>query len=165
MNAQPPTTPGGDAEPAAAGHLPPDVLSDLLDGRLPAEARDRALAHCEVCAHCRAERDALGHVVALGSYLRATEPVPPEVWPLVAAVTLHERTVRRAVLRSACGRLVAAALVLCALSAWLGVVVGRELARRERRAGATAERTLEREMRELEEKTREADRRARGLRP
>lgn len=162
MNAHPPSTPGA----AGADHVPPDVLSDLLDGRLPADAWARALAHLDACAHCRAERDALGQVIALGANLRAPDPVPPEVWPLVAATTIHERAVRRQVLRSARGRLAFAALVLCALSAWIGVVVGRELGRRERRAApAAAESTLERQLRELREKEREAEQRARLPRP
>jgi len=178
VNAHPPTPPrpaGPDGPaPAGTGHLPPDVLGDLLDRRLTPEAAARAAAHLDACAACRAERDALAQVIALGAHARSRTPVPADVWPMVAAATIHEGEVRRRLLRRMRGPLLLAALALCVVSAWLGALVGRELERRGRRgadasapdaAGPDA-RTLERQMELLREREREAEqKRARLPRP
>jgi hypothetical protein len=181
----PPSTPratAGDAgpEPGGAGHVPADVLNDLLDGRLSVDTAARTLAHLDVCAHCRAERDALGQVIALGRHgLAPTPPVPSDVWPLLAATTIHERAIRGRVLRGVRTPLLVTVLVLCALSAVLGGIVGRRFARQGQGAApapvrgtpalvappgsdAAGARRWEAEMRTLREREREAAERAAG---
>jgi hypothetical protein len=48
---------------------------------------------------------------------RGSIKAPPELWPLVAATTIHRRAVRRQVLRSMRGPLLVGALVLVAATA------------------------------------------------
>jgi anti-sigma factor RsiW len=111
----PPGIPPAPGSPDA--HLTGETLNDLLDSRLTPEARARAESHLAGCAQCRAEHEALGHVIALGHHARSLSQAPPELWLTVAATTIHERLIRRHVLRSIRGplALIGAALVLASL--------------------------------------------------
>lgn len=113
-------------------HLDEATLNDIADGRLAVEQRTAADAHLEGCATCRAALEALRQVIALGSTgeAKAASPLltiepPPELWTVVAATTVHERLVRRHVLRSMRGTLALAALVLVAASSVTTVGVMR----------------------------------------
>lgn len=113
-------------------HLDEATLNDIADGRLATERRTAADAHLERCAACRDALGAVQQVIALGSTgeakaaspLLAIEP-PPELWTVVAASTVHERLVRRHVLRAMRGTLALAALTLVAASSVTTVGVMR----------------------------------------
>lgn len=107
------------------------ALNDIADDRLAAAERAVVEAHLNDCAACRAALDSVRQVIALGrtDEARAAAPSltvapPPELWTVVAATTVHERLVRRHVLRSMRGGLALAALVLVAASsaATIGVM-------------------------------------------
>jgi hypothetical protein len=113
-------------------HLDEATLNDIADGRLAAARRTAADAHLESCATCRDALGAVQQVIALGSTgeakaaspLLAIEP-PPELWTVVAATTVHERLVRRHVLRAMRGTLALVALALVAASSATTVGVMR----------------------------------------
>jgi len=117
-------------------HLDDATLNDLADGRLGASDRAAADTHLTRCEECRAALDSVRQVIALGrtDEARAAAPLltvqpPPELWPVVAATTLHERLVRRHVLRSMRGTLAVAAVALVATSSAATVGVMRLLDR------------------------------------
>jgi anti-sigma factor RsiW len=112
-------------------HLDEATINDVADDRVPAGQRARVEAHLLGCVTCRDAVDEMRQVIALGTTAeaRAATPLltvdpPSELWPVVAATTVHERLVRRHVLRAMRGTLAAAALVLVAasLAATVGVM-------------------------------------------
>jgi len=148
---------------------PPDhptdaALNDLLDGRLPLDSRTQVEAHLGGCARCQADYDALAAVVTLGARMRGLGTVPPDVWPQVAAATIHARAVRRHVLRSLRLPLVVGGLALAAASAWLGMRAERAMAAR---GGSvpTARPTIHDGMEVMEERRRRAKEKAEALAP
>ena len=118
------TSPGPDAR-GVRQHLSAEVLNDLVDGRLVGEERTRGEAHLATCVACRAEYDALREVVALGRTASSGMAVPPDVWVAVAAATVHERVVRRHILRSMRGVLAVMALAIAVASAIVSSLVTR----------------------------------------
>ena len=90
--------PGRAAAPAR--HLTGGEVDDLVDGAADAPGHAAAAAHAAGCERCRGEVDAARALLAAARALPRGVPAPPELWPLVAAATLHERAVRRRVLRS-----------------------------------------------------------------
>lgn len=104
-------------------HLDEATLNDVADDRVPAGQRARVEAHLAECAPCRDAIDEVRQVIALGTTAeaRAATPLltvdpPSELWPVVAATTVHERIVRHHVLRAMRGSLGLAALVLVVAS-------------------------------------------------
>lgn len=104
-------------------HLDEATLNDIADDRVPAGQRARVEAHLVGCVTCRDAIDELRQVIALGTTAEAkaaapllTVDPPSELWPVVAATTVHERIVRRHVLRAMRGTFALAALVLIAAS-------------------------------------------------
>lgn len=98
-------------------HLTESELSDLADGVLDVPTRTRLQAHLASCERCDA---AMGDLRSLGAWAagqRGGVTAPPELWTLVAASTIHLRTVRKQVLRSMRGPLLVAALALVAATA------------------------------------------------
>jgi len=113
-------------------HLDEATLNDMADDRLSAAQRPVADAHLAGCAVCRAALDSVRQVIALGrtDEARAAAPSltvepPPDLWTIVAATTVHERLVRRQVLRSMRGGLAVAALVIVAASSATTMAVMR----------------------------------------
>lgn len=117
---------------SADAHLDEAVLNDIADDRLSAAERAVAYAHLAGCAVCQAALDSVRRVIALGRTDEArvaapslTVEPPPDLWTVVAATTVHERLVRRHVLRSMRGGLAVAALALVAASSATTVAVMR----------------------------------------
>jgi anti-sigma factor RsiW len=114
------------SERAPFAHLDESRLDDLADGVLTGPTRDvaeRHVAACERCARALAETRAL---LATGRAARGV-PAPPELWPLVAASTVHAVRLRRRTLRSMRGVLVLAALALVLGTAAATVIVMKAL--------------------------------------
>lgn len=107
------------------GHLSESELNDLIDGRLAPGEQTRAIRHLADCQRCVEERDALAHVVTISQSARTPLAAPDELWTLVSASTIHERALRRRVLRSMRGVLVVGALALVAATAAVTLWVAR----------------------------------------
>ncbi len=111
--------------PHSNAHLSEPELNDLIDGRLPPGAHTRAIRHLADCQRCVEERDALAQVVTVSQQARTPLAAPEELWTLVSASTLHERAMRRQVLRSMRGVLAIGALALVAATAGVTLFVVR----------------------------------------
>jgi anti-sigma factor RsiW len=101
----------------ADAHLTDAQIDDYADGALDAAARSVADRHLASCARCRVAVDETRAVLAWSTRERAAVAAPPDLWPLVAASTVHVALVRRRVLASMRGVLVVAALALTAATA------------------------------------------------
>jgi predicted anti-sigma-YlaC factor YlaD len=106
-------------------HLTDEQLDDYADGVMSAGALASAEAHLAACEQCRRAVSDTRELLAWATHERATGTAPAELWPLVASSTIHLAEVRRAVLRSMRGLLVAGALAIAAATA----VVAWKLAR------------------------------------
>ncbi len=98
-------------------HLTDEQLDDYADGVMAAGALASAEAHLSACARCRRAVIDTRELLAWATHERATVAAPAELWPLVASSTIHLAEVRRAVLRSMRGLLVAGALTIAAATA------------------------------------------------
>lgn len=121
-------------------HLTEQEHNDLLDGRVPRDDQPRLLDHLEACPRCRAIHDDLRSLLALARASRHTAVPPEELWSLVSACTVHERAVRRQLVRSARTPIAGMALVVATLSATAGAVAERGVLR-SAVAGANAGRS------------------------
>lgn len=106
-------------------HLTEQELNDLLDGRVPRDDRRRLEEHLDACGRCRTLHDDLRSLLALARASRHTAVPPEELWSLVSACTVHERAVRRQLVRSARTPIAGMALVVATLSATAGAVAAR----------------------------------------
>lgn len=106
-------------------HLTEQELNDLLDGRVPRDDRRRLEEHLDACDRCRTLHDDLRSLLALARASRHTAVPPEELWSLVSACTVHERAVRRQLVRSARTPIAGMALVVATLSATAGAVAAR----------------------------------------
>ena len=106
-------------------HLTGQELNDLLDARVPADDRRRLEQHLDACDRCRSLHDDLRSLLALARASRHTAVPPEELWSLVSACTVHERAVRRQLVRSARTPIAGVALVVATLSATAGAVAMR----------------------------------------
>jgi anti-sigma factor RsiW len=98
-------------------HLTDEQLDDYADGVMPDAARAVAEAHLASCERCRRALGDTRELLALAERERAAVHAPAELWPLVASSTIHLAEVRRAVIRSMRGVLVAGALAIAAATA------------------------------------------------
>ena len=98
-------------------HLTDEQLDDYADGVMSAGALASADAHLSVCEQCRRAVNDTRELLAWATHERAAVTAPAELWPLVASSTIHLAEVRRAVLRSMRGLLVAGALAIAAATA------------------------------------------------
>lgn len=98
-------------------HLTDDQLDDYADAVMGDAERASADAHLASCERCRHALDATRALLATAMRDRAAIVAPPELWPLVASSTIHLATVRRAVLRSMRGALIAGAIAVAAATA------------------------------------------------
>ena len=98
-------------------HLTDGQLDDYADGVMSAGALASAEAHLAVCERCRRAVADTREVLAWATREHATVTAPAELWPLVTSSTIHLAEVRRAVLRSMRGLLLAGALTIAAATA------------------------------------------------
>lgn len=104
-------------------HLSEAQLNDLADGLLRGEERLAALRHLDACARCRAGLDELQALLTLSRETRVPVETPPELWPLVAATTIHETHLRRWALRRMRAPLLAGAILLVLATALVTTLV------------------------------------------
>jgi anti-sigma factor RsiW len=98
-------------------HLTDEQLDDYADGVVDDAARAMAEAHLATCERCRRALGDTRELLALAARERTTPHAPAELWPLVASQTIHLPAVRRAVIRSMRGVLLAGAIALAAATA------------------------------------------------
>jgi predicted anti-sigma-YlaC factor YlaD len=98
-------------------HLTDEQVDDYVDGVMDAPARAGAEAHLAGCERCRRLVGDTREVLALAERERVAVRAPAELWPLVAASTIHLAEVRRRVLASMRGVLLAGAIALVAATA------------------------------------------------
>jgi hypothetical protein len=93
-------------------HLTEAQLSELVDGTLEEAERASAAWHLDMCEDCRRELAEARALLVLSQQARRALTAPPELWPLVAASTIHAARMRRRVLRSLRPVLLGGALAL-----------------------------------------------------
>lgn len=112
---------------AVTTHLADAELDDLVDGLLDARGRASADAHLAACVACRQRLAATRALLADAARAREAVAAPAELWPLVAAATVHEARLRRQLLRSLRGPLLVGAALLVIATAtvtwWLARAV------------------------------------------
>jgi predicted anti-sigma-YlaC factor YlaD len=106
-------------------HLTDEQLDDYTDGVLGDAERVGVERHLASCDQCRRALGDTREVLAWATRERATVTAPSELWPLVASSTIHLAEVRRAVIRSMRGLLVAGALAVAAATAVLTWKIAR----------------------------------------
>jgi len=113
------------------GHLTDAVASDYVDAVLDPALRGEVERHLVSCAQCRGVIDETRAVVTTAQRERASVSAPAELWPMVAASTIHLAAIRRQVLASLRGVLIVGALVLVGATAVVTWKVARWTAARE----------------------------------
>lgn len=98
-------------------HLTDEQLDDYADAVMGAAERASADAHLASCERCRHALDDTRALLATATRERAAITAPAELWPLVASSTIHFAAMRRAVLRSMRGALIAGAIAVAAATA------------------------------------------------
>ena len=98
-------------------HLTDAVVSDYVDGTLDAPIRADAERHLASCGSCRSAVEKTREVVTTAQRERASVTAPAELWPMVAASTIHLAAMRRQVLASLRGVLIVGAIALVAATA------------------------------------------------
>jgi len=98
-------------------HLTDEQLDDYVDGAMRDAERASAQRHLADCERCRRAIGDTREVLAWASHERASATAPAELWPLVASSTIHLAAVRRTVLRSMRGMLIAGAIGIAAATA------------------------------------------------
>jgi predicted anti-sigma-YlaC factor YlaD len=106
-------------------HLTDEQLDDYVDGAMSDAARASADSHLASCDRCRHAVDATRSLLATATRERAAITAPAELWPLVASSTIHLAAVRRQVLASMRGLLIAGALALVGATAVITWQVAR----------------------------------------
>jgi predicted anti-sigma-YlaC factor YlaD len=121
-------------------HLTNEQLDDYADGVLDVAARASVDAHLATCARCRYALDETSALLATATAERAAVAAPPELWPLVASSTIHLAAVRRQVLASMRGVLLAGGIALVTATAVVTWKVARWTADRDVPAATAAPR-------------------------
>lgn len=106
-------------------HLTDEQLDDYVDGAMSDAQRASTDAHLASCERCRHAVDATRALLLTATRERAAIAAPAELWPLVASSTIHLAIVRRQVLASMRGMLIAGALALVAATAAITWQVAR----------------------------------------
>jgi predicted anti-sigma-YlaC factor YlaD len=106
-------------------HLTDAQVSEYVDRVMDEAARAEVEGHLVSCADCRDAIDETRAVVATAQRERASVTAPPELWPMVAASTIHLAAMRRQVLASMRGALIAGAIALVAATAFVTWKVAR----------------------------------------
>ena len=112
-------------------HLTDEQLDDYADGVMDGAVRAISDTHLAACARCRYALDETHALLATATRERAAVTAPAELWPLVAASTIHLAAVRRQVLASLRGVLLAGAIALVAATAVVTWKVARWSAARD----------------------------------
>ena len=103
-----------------ANHPDDALLHDFVDGRLTDDDRESVAFHLLDCPRCQTIVAATEELIDTGRSGKREATAPADLWPLVAATTIHERAVRRHVLKSVRRELALAAAVLVLLSGLAG---------------------------------------------
>ena len=98
-------------------HLTEAQVNEYVDRVMDEAARAEADQHLATCTQCRGVVDETRAVVTTAQRERASVTAPPELWPMVAASTIHLAAIRRQVLASMRGALIAGAIALVAATA------------------------------------------------
>ena len=117
-----------------AGHLTDAQVNEYVDRVMDEAARAEVERHVASCAACRDAVDETRAVVTTAQRERASVTAPAELWPMVAASTIHLAAIRRQVLASLRGVLIAGAIALVAATAVVTWKVARWSAARDARA-------------------------------
>jgi hypothetical protein len=96
-----------------------------VDGRLSDEDRAAVAFHLLDCSRCQTIVAATEELIDSGRSARTESSAPADLWPLVAATTIHERMVKRHVLRGMRRELGIAAAILMLLSGAAGAFGAR----------------------------------------
>jgi predicted anti-sigma-YlaC factor YlaD len=112
-------------------HLTDAQVNEYVDRVMDEAARAEVEQHLASCAGCRDALDETRALVTTAQRERASVTAPPELWPLVAASTIHLAAMRRQVLASMRGTLIAGAIALVAATAIVTWKVARWTAARE----------------------------------
>lgn len=127
-----------------SNHPDDALLHDFVDGRLADEERDSVAFHLLDCPRCQAIVAATEELIDTGRSATRDASAPADLWPLVAATTIHERAVKRHVLKSMRKELGIAAAVLMLLSGAAGAFGMRIAMRAEDGFGPNATARIER---------------------
>ncbi|HSJ64121.1 MAG TPA: zf-HC2 domain-containing protein [Gemmatimonadaceae bacterium] len=114
------------------------LLHDFVDGRLADDDREAVAFHLLDCPRCQTIVAATEELIDTGRSAKREANAPADLWPLVAATTIHERAVRRHVLKSVRRELALAAAVLILLSGAAGAFGMRIAMRAENGFGGSA---------------------------
>jgi len=106
-------------------HLTDAQVSEYVDRVMDEAARAEVEGHLASCASCRGAVEETRTVVTTAQRERASVTAPPELWPMVAASTIHLAAMRRQVLASMRGALIAGAIALVAATAFVTWKVAR----------------------------------------
>jgi len=98
-------------------HLTDAQVNEYVDRVMDEAARAEVQEHLASCASCRSAVEETRDVVTTAQRERVRATAPPELWPMVAASTIHLAAMRRQVLASLRGALIAGAIALVAATA------------------------------------------------
>jgi predicted anti-sigma-YlaC factor YlaD len=111
-------------------HLTDAQVNEYVDRVMDEAARAEVERHLASCAQCRVAVDETRAVVTTAQREGAAVTAPAELWPMVAASTIHLAAIRRQVLASLRGVLIVGALVLVGATAVVTWKVARWTAAR-----------------------------------
>jgi predicted anti-sigma-YlaC factor YlaD len=114
-------------------HLTDAQVNEYVDRVMDEAARAEAEEHLASCASCRGAVVETRALVTTAQRERASVTAPAELWPMIAASTIHLAAIRRQVLASLRGVLIAGAIVLVAATAVVTWKVARWSALRDAR--------------------------------
>jgi hypothetical protein len=100
-----------------SGHLTDAQVNEYVDRVMDEAARAEVEQHVASCASCRSAVEETHAVLTTAQRERASVTAPAELWPMVAASTIHLGAVRRQVLASMRGALIVGAIALVAATA------------------------------------------------
>jgi anti-sigma factor RsiW len=86
--------------PTSSAHLTEDRMNDFVDGLMSATELTSVTEHLAACADCRAEVGELAELVGIARADATLIVAPPQLEIVVLATTIHERIVRRQVVRA-----------------------------------------------------------------
>jgi len=111
-------------------HLTDAQVNEYVDRAMDEAARAEVERHLASCAQCRVAVDETRAVVTTAQREGASVTAPAELWPRVAASTIHLAAMRRQVLASLRGVLITGAIALVAATAVVTWKVARWTAAR-----------------------------------
>ncbi|HEX7980789.1 MAG TPA: zf-HC2 domain-containing protein [Gemmatimonadaceae bacterium] len=98
-------------------HLTDAQVNEYVDRVMDEAAREEVERHLSSCTSCRSAVEETRAVVTTAQRERARVTAPAELWPMVAASTIHLAAMRRQVLASMRGALIVGAIALVAATA------------------------------------------------